>query len=238
MFSLKKPSVLVVAAGLTLTLAACGSNDESVGSGSPTTGAPSSAKASAAPSAAASPVAAIDKLTGKQTAVTLDPAFLAALKMLKLTPDRVGDATLDAKTGKIAFPITGGEVTYFKPDSGVTPFVQGEIIHLESGLSLTGGGKVVELTDLVVDPDESMVTAKVTVDGKTAVPSAPVFSLDGSTVKPLEANASAGTAVLGGAGVSLTSEAAELLNMTFGTEALKGSIKVGIAEITLALPKS
>lgn len=230
MFSLKsRTAATALAAGLTLTIAACGGDDAA---------APETPETSSTEEASTEPLAAVDSLTGKQTAVTLDPAFLAALKMLMLTPDRVGDATLDAKTGKIAFPITSGEVTYFKPDSGVTPFVQGEIIHQESGLSLTGGGKVVELTDFVVDPDESMVTAKVTVDGKTAVPSAPVFSLDGSTLKPLQANASAGTAVLEGATVSLTSEAAELLNMTFGTEALKESIKVGIAEVTLTLPKS
>ena len=131
MLSLKKSSaVLALGMSLTLGLAACGSNNtETVGAGS---------SSSKAPSSAPSPVAALDSLTGKQTAVTLDPAFLKGLTSLKLTPATIGGATLDAATGKIAFPITGGNVTYFDPKSGVTPFVTGMINHDNSGLQLTG----------------------------------------------------------------------------------------------------
>jgi hypothetical protein len=48
----------------------------------------------------------------------------------------------------------------------VSPFVQGEIDHDGSGLSLTGGGKTVELTDVVVDPGASVLTGNVAVDGR------------------------------------------------------------------------
>ncbi len=224
---MKKSSVLALAAGLAITLSACGTDtveDEGTGSGT-----------GAAPSAEPSPAAAIDSLTGKQTAVTLDPSFLAGLTSLKLKPGVIGGATLTG--AKIAFPITGGNVTYFAPDSGVDPFVQGLINHDGSGLSLTGGGKVVELTDFVVDPAKSMLTGKVTVDKKVFAESAPLFFLDGSTVNPLAVNASAGTAVLEGTTVSLTKTAADALNMVFGSTALKEFFLVGIAEITLELPK-
>ena len=60
------------------------------------------------------------------------------------------------------------------------------IDHDGSGLSLTGGGKKVELTDFEVDPGKSVLTGKVTVDGKVAAESAPLFFLDGRTLKPLE----------------------------------------------------
>ena len=228
MYSLKKKSaVLALTAGLTLGLAACGSNDTE------TTG----TSGGDAPKSAPSPAAAIDSLTGKQTAVTLDAGFLKGLTDLKLMPATIGGATLDAATGKIAFPISGGNVTYFDPASGVSPFVTGAINHDGSGLQLTGGGKVVKLEDFVVDPGASMLTGKVTVDGTVAFESAPLFFLDGSTVKPLEVKADEGVAILEGTTVSLTKEAADALNGVFGTTALTEFFKVGIAEITLELPK-
>ena len=114
MLSLRnRTATLALAAGLSLTLAACGSDDTS------STGSSDSASAEASPT----PAAAIDSLTGMQTAVTLDPSFLAGLESLMLAPGVLGGATLDAATGKVAFPISGGNVSYFDPASGVEPFV-------------------------------------------------------------------------------------------------------------------
>jgi hypothetical protein len=228
MLSLKNTKLIAVSAGLALALAACGGNStDSAGSGS---GSGSESKSSP------TPAAAIDSLTGKQTAVTLDPAFLEGITSLMLTPATVGGATLEG--AKIAFPITGGNVTYFDPASGVNPFVQGLINHDGSGLSLSGGGKKVELTDFVVDPAESVLNGKVTVNGMVFAESAPLFFLAGSTVNPLAVNEADGTAVLEGTTVSLTKTAADALNMVFGVDALAEFFKVGIAEITLELPKS
>ena len=106
------------------------------------------------------------------------------------------------------------------------------IDHDGSGLSLTGGGKKVELTDFEVDPGKSVLTGKVTVDGAVAAESAPLFFLDGRTLKPLETNDN-GTAVLEGTTVKLKQEAADLLNQTFGTEALKAGFVIGVAKITV-----
>jgi hypothetical protein len=121
-------------------------------------------------------------------------------------------------------------VTYYEPGT-VSPFVQGEIDHDGSGLSLTGSGKTVELTDFVVDPGASVLTGKVTVDGEVAAESAPLFFLDGRTLEPLQKQES--TAVLEGTTVKLKDEAATLLNDTFGTDALKGGLVIGVAKITV-----
>jgi hypothetical protein len=203
-------TVAVLAAGL----AACGDDDDT------TTG---------ASAAQPEPVAQIDSLSGQNTEVMLDPAFVDALGTLKLTPAPVGDGKI-TKQGVARFPITGGDVTYYKPGT-VSPFVQGEIDHDGSGLSLTGGGKTVELTDFVVDPGASVLTGKVAVDGTVAAESAPLFFLDGRTLQPLKSEGS--TAVLEGTTVKLKDEAATLLNDTFGTDALAGGLVIGVAKITV-----
>jgi hypothetical protein len=175
------------------------------------------------------PVGQIDALSGQKTEVTLDPGFVDALGTLKLTLAPVGDGKI-TKAGIARFPITGGNVTYYEPGS-VSPFVQGEIDHGGSGLSLTGGGTTVELTDFIVDPGASVLTGKVAVDGEVAAESAPLFFLDGRTLQPLQAAGS--TAVLEGTTVKLKDEAATLLNDTFGTDALEGGLVIGVAKITV-----
>ncbi len=221
----KKSSLLALTAGLALTLAACGSDDAATTASTPT--------AEASPT----PAAAIDTLSGDATAVTLDPSFLEGLTTLQLTPATVGGATLDG--ARLEFPITGGNVTVFDPASGVDPYVQGLINHDGSGLQLTGAnGSVVQLTDFVVDPAESVLTGKVTVNDEVFAESAPIFFLDGSTLNPLEVNEADGTAVLEGTTVSLTQTAADALNMVFETDVLTEFFLVGVAEITVALPTS
>ena len=207
-----------VIAALALGATACSSEETSSSSSSSTSQSQSE------------PVAKVDALSGRSTAVTLDSGFVDALTQLKLTPSPLGDASISQK-GVASFPITGGNVTYYKPGT-VSPFVQGEIDHDGSGLQLEGGGKTVQLTDFVVDPGASVLTGKVTVDGKEAAPSAPLFFLDGRTLKPLQANDD-GTAVLAGTTVKFKEESAQLLNDTFGVDALKGGLEVGVAKITV-----
>ncbi len=215
--TLRTPSILLATAALAFGAAACGSDD---------TASSSSAAAKTSPK----PVAQVDQLTGQSTAVALDAGFAEALKSLKLTPAPVGDASIST-AGVASFPITGGNVTYYEPGS-VSPYVQGEIDHEGGGLSLTGGGKKVELTDFVVDPGASVLTGTVSVDGEVAAQDAPLFFLDGRTLDPLKVNDD-GTAVLAGTTVKLKAEAAELLNQTFGVEALTEGLVIGVAEITI-----
>ena len=222
----KRSAAIALAAGLTLTLAACGGADEesTTASGSASEGA----------TAEPTPAAEIAELSGKQTAVTLDPGFLEGLTALKLTPAMIGTGTLDGGTGTVAFPITGGNVTYYDPASGVSPYVQGLINHDGSGLSLTGAnGKVVSLENFEVDPEKSLLFGKVSVDGAVFAERADIFFLDGSTLNPLRPGDEAGTAVLQGTTVSLTKTAADALNMVFETDALAEFFKVGVAEITV-----
>jgi hypothetical protein len=179
------------------------------------------------------PVASIPKLTGKQTQVMLDPAFVKALGSLKLTPGVVSPATL--KGGTLTFPITGGSASYYQPGTR-DPYVVSSIRHDRSGISLSHGGTTVKLTDFVVDAASSLLTGNVSANGKSAALGAPLFILDGSTLKPLQVDKSAGTAVLEGTTVKLTKEAAQLLNKTFKTHALKEGLVIGTAKITLMLP--
>ena len=207
-------AILASVSVLAIGAAACGDDEQSDSTPAKTTPAP---------------VAQIDSLSGRSTDVTLDKGFVQALGTLELTPAPVGDGSI-SKAGVASFPITGGNVTYYKPGS-VSPYVQGEIDHAGSGLSLTGGGKTVKLTNFVVDPGKSVLTGKVTVDGEVAAESAPLFFLDGRTLQPLKAAGS--TAVLQGTTVKLKDEAASLLNDTFGTDALKGGLVIGVAKITV-----
>ena len=207
-------TTLAATAALGLGAAACGDDSEDSGSSK---------------EAAPEPVAQIDSLSGQVTAVKLDAGFASALESLKVTPGVLGDAKLE--NGSLKFPITGGNVTYYKPGS-VSPYVQGLITHDGSGLSLEAGGKKVELTDFVIDPGKSVLTGKVSVDGEVAAESAPLFFLDGRTLKPLEAKDN-GTAVLEGTTVKFKDESAQLLNDTFGVDALEGGLVAGVAKITV-----
>jgi hypothetical protein len=217
---LTMPAAIATSAALAIGVGACGSSSSS------DNGSTSSSQSSTK----AKPAAQIDQLTGRDTAVNLDSGFVKALTSLKLTPAPVGKANISS-AGTATFPITGGNVTYYKPGT-VSPYVQGKIDHNGSGLSLTGGGKKVELTNFMIDPGKSVLTGKVTVDGKVAAPSAPLFFLDGRTLKPLESKSN-GTAVLEGTTVKLKAEAADLLNKTFGVQALKPGLVIGTAKITV-----
>ncbi len=223
------PMIIALFATLALGFAACGGSDSESTSGSS-----SSSEAKATPT----PAAAIDSLSGQDTSVKLDAGFVKALTALKVTPGPVGTAKI-TDAGAAVFPITGGNVSYYGPDSGVNPYVQGRIEHDGSGLSLTAGGKKVELTNFVVDPGKSLLTGKVSVDGKEAAASAPLFFLDGRTLKnPIQVDEDKGTATLTGTTVKLKAEAADLLNQTFGIQDLKGGLVIGVATITADLPAS
>ena len=183
---------------------------------------------SSSDSGAPQPVARVDSLTGDTTAIALDKGFTDALTSLKLTAGTVGTAKLE--NGSLIFPITGGSVRVFKKGE-VVPYVIGEIQHEGSGLSLSAGGTKVELTNFNVDPGVQRVYGDVSVNGKVAATSAYLFTLDGATLKPL--TTSGNTATLTGTKVEISPVAAPLLDSTFGTDAVKPGLLVGIATITV-----
>lgn len=187
--------------------------------------------AETAPSAAADPqpIASIPALEGIDTAVALDQGFVDALTSLGLTPGVTGTATL--VDGSLHFPITGGNVDYYDPAAKYRPFVQGEIDHNGSGITLTAGDTVVGLSDFKIDPGTSRLTGTVTANGELVANDVFIFNLDGSTLKPLTTDAD-GNAVLQGTRVLISSDAAALLNKTFNTDAVTDTLLVGIATIT------
>ncbi len=212
---------LAATALLALPLTACSSSDE--------TSTASSSESSSSSTTPPEPVAVVDALSGESTAIALDKGFTDALTSLKLTPGVVGDAQLEA--GSLIFPITGGNVTVFKQGE-VSPYVIGQVQHEGSGLSLTAGKTVMELTNFNVDPGSSKVYGDVTVNGEVAATSAFLFSLDGRTLKPLATEGS--NAVLEGTKVAISPVAAPVLNDVFKTDAVKPGLLVGIAKITVA----
>jgi hypothetical protein len=207
---------VATAALLAFPLSACQSSDAKESS--------SSSSSSSAPK----PVAVVEAISGDSTAIKLDKGFTDALTALKLTPGVTGDAKLT--DGSLVFPISGGNVTVFKPGQ-VSPYVVGQIQHEGSGLSLSAGGTTVELTNLNVDPTISKVYGDVTVNGDVVVTSAHLFELDGRTLKPLQTKGN--TAILEGTKVMISGTAAPLLNETFKTDAVKTGLLVGIAKITV-----
>jgi hypothetical protein len=164
------------------------------------------------------------------TQVMLDSNFVSALTTLKLTPGTVGTATL--QNGTLTFPITGGNVKYYNPTGPVQPYVQGEIDHQGSGISLTAGSTTVQLTNFVIDPAASKLYGDVAVNGQQAASHAYLFFLDGSTLQPLQ-TPTANTAVLQGTKVEISPDAAQVLNKTFNTTAVTPNFLVGIAKITV-----
>jgi hypothetical protein len=223
-----KSLTALLSAGIVVA-ALAGCSQSGTGSSSES-GAGSSSSSSAAPSASPTP-ALMTEIGGKSTAITLDAGFVSALTSLKLTPGTVGNATL-SKAGVLTFPITGGNVTYYDPATKVRPYVQGQIDHEDSGLSLTAGDKKVELRNFVIDPgNNSHVDGDVFLNGKSVVKDANLFRLDGSTLNPVTKDGDA--YVLEGTTVYVSEDAAALLNKTFGTDAVTGDLKVGIAKLTV-----
>ena len=222
----RKTFVAAAALSAAIGLSACGSNDVD-------TAAAADNSSSSASYGRPAPEAVVPAIPGGTTGVALDAGFTDALTSLQVTPGVVGDATLDAATGTVTFPITGGEVSLYDRESGYRPWVQGTIFHVGSGLSLTAGATTIELTDFTVDPGKpARLFGNVRVNGELAVPSAPLFDLDGSTLNPPTMDAD-GSAVLQGTTVKLSPEAAELLNTTLGTAALAGGFVIGTATITV-----
>jgi hypothetical protein len=179
------------------------------------------------------PVAAVPALFGGNTAVALDKGFTDALTSLGLTPGVLGTATLT--DGSVHFPITGGSVVYWSPDGKYRPYVQGIIEHDGSGLSLTAGSTVVDLTNFTINPGNSKLYGDVAVNGKVAATQTLLFNLDGTTLKPLQLDGS--NAILTGTTVHVSANAAGLLDSTFGTTAVKGGLLVGVATITAQISK-
>ncbi len=202
----------LVAGALAVGVSACGSS--STGNSTP-------AKDTKA-------ILTVPSLTGVQTSVTLDASLLPTLTSLKVTPAPTGKGTLTKPGGAatLNFPISGGNVTIYNKGA-VTPYVQGIVHHVGSGVSFTAGGKTLTVENFDVDPGKSLLTAQVKEMNDASIP---LFTLDGSNLQVTPPGAD-GIAKLDGTKVELTAEAADAINKYFGVTAFKKGILFGIAHI-------
>ncbi len=167
-------------------------------------------------------VTEISRLSGVSTSVALDPSTLMALTSLGVKPAPVGSAKL--ANGSITFPITGGMAVIHSDMSYKPGYIDGVLIHQDSGLSLTKGSTTVALTSFTVDPGNSELYGNV--NGKEFPQ--PLLNLNGSGVK---VSMSGGDVHLDGTVATLSAPAAAALNMAFGTTALKAGTPLGVVHI-------
>lgn len=214
------------AATIALGAAACGSSSSADNSSKSASSAP--ATASSAP-ATPTPTATIAKLTGVDTQVTLDAATAGVLKSngVSVAPVGPATATMAGSNTVVAFPITGGHISLFDKSvqANGTPWIQGEIDH-SGGLTFAAGGKEVTVTNFIVDPGKSLLTAAA---GGAQVP---LLFLDGTNVAV--SKDAAGHVLLDGTVAKLTQQAADALNITFGVSLFKKDIPVGTVHLTAA----
>ena len=168
-------------------------------------------------------VAAISRLGGKRTAVKLDAGTASALQQLGVSVTPVGSASFDSATSTVAFPITGGFAAIHSDVSYQPGYIAGSVLHEESGLKFSKGSRSLEVTDFVVDPGNSILTA--TAGGTSGIP---LLFLDGTNVKVSQEGPDV---VLDGTVAKLTDEAASTLNSTFGVTAFKAGMPLGVVNL-------
>jgi hypothetical protein len=166
----------------------------------------------------------ITRLGGKQTAVTLDAGTAGALKSLGVAVAPTGKATFDSATSTVSFPITGGFAAIHSDLNYKPGYIAGNVVHEGSGLKFSKGTKSIEVTNFVVDPGASILTA--TAGGKSGIP---LLSLDGTNVK---VSTEGSDVVLQGTVAKLTATGAAALNSTFGVTAFKEGIPLGVVKLT------
>ncbi len=170
--------------------------------------------------------AQITRLGGKQTAVKLDAGTADALKSLNVTVAPTGTAKFDSATSTVSFPITGGFAAIHSDKSYKPGYIAGNVIHQGSGLKFSKGNQSIEVTDFVVDPGNSMLTASS--GDKSGIP---LLSLDGTAVKVSMEGADV---VLQGTVAKLTAPGAAALNATFGVTDFKAGLPLGVVRLVAA----
>ena len=180
--------------------------------------------------AVADKTARISRLEGKATNVTLDAGTAKALQTLGVAVAPSGTATFDSATSTVSFPITGGYAAIHS-DLGYKPgYIAGTVNHEASGLTFSKGDKSITVTDFVVDPGNSILTASS--GGKSGIP---LLSLDGKNVK---VSMEGSDVVLQGTVAKLTAPGAAALNSTFGVSDFKEGLPLGVVRLVAASSSS
>jgi hypothetical protein len=176
--------------------------------------------------AVADQTARISRLDGKATNVTLDAGTAKALQTLGVSVAPTGSAKFDSATSTVSFPITGGFAAIHS-DLGYKPgYIAGTVNHEASGLKFSKGNRSIEVTDFVVDPGNSILTASS--GGKSGIP---LLSLDGTAVK---VSMEGSDVVLQGTVAKLTATGAGAMNSTFGVSDFKEGMPLGVVRLVAA----
>jgi len=146
-------------------------------------------------------------LTGEGTTLALDPDTADVLEENSVTVAPVDPAT--AGDDGITFPITEGMID--------SESLAGTISH-SGGLMFSAGGTDLEVTDFVIDTTAGSLVA--TAGGDEI----PLLAVDLTGVEQSDDD---GTIVLDGITTSLTPEAAEALNTTFGVMLFEEGLSIG-----------
>ncbi len=180
--------------------------------------------ATGTPGPKGAPQAELVRLTGSSTSVDLDAGTAKVLADNKVSVAPVGPATASQAGGttRVSFPITEGYVAVYPSDQ--PSYIRGTISH-SGGLKFTAGGKSLEVTDFIVNPGDSTLSA--TVGGSGAV--AQVLDLDGTNVKVSQDDQ--GRTLLDGTVAKLSSPGADALNKTFGVSLFKAGIPLGVVHV-------
>ncbi|HEX3393117.1 MAG TPA: hypothetical protein VHS52_01205 [Acidimicrobiales bacterium] len=168
----------------------------------------------------------ISRLTGKSTSVKLDAGTAKALGSLGVAVAPTGSGTFDADTSTVGFPITGGFAAIHSDRNYKPGYIAGVVIHQGSGLKFSKGDKSIEVSDFVVDPGNSILTA--TAAGKSGIP---LLALDGTNVK---ISKDGSDVVLDGTVAKLTGPGAAALNATFGVTAFTEGLPLGTVHLVAA----
>ncbi len=180
--------------------------------------------------AAADKTARISRLDGKATNVTLDAGTAKALQTLGVAVAPIGTAKFDSATSTVSFPITGGFAAIHSDLNYKPGYIAGTVLHEASGLRFSKGNRSIDVTDFVVDPGNSILTASS--GGKFGIP---LLSLDGTNVK---VSMEGSDVVLQGTVAKLTSTGAGALNSTFGVSDFKEGTPLGVVRLVAASPAS
>jgi hypothetical protein len=209
----RRPAAFAVTIAMTLLMAACGggTSDTSAPGGQP--------EDTQAQGGQGAPEAAFLTLTGESTSVDLDPGTAQVLADNNVTVEPVAPATASTSgdTTTVSFPISEGYVAIY-PQSE-SPFIRGTFSHT-GGLKFTAGGKSLEVTEFIVNPGNSELTA--TVNGESA---APILDLDGTNVRVSQGEG--GEVRLDGTIAKLSQTGAEALNSFFGVSIFEQGIPLG-----------
>ena len=155
--------------------------------------------------------------TDGATTLELDPAAVAALTGLGVTPAPIAPARA-LPSGELAFPIK----------NSLRNALRTGVIRHRGGISLTAGGTTVNLERFNIDPARGVLTARV---GDARVP---ILSLDFSDAR---IRFEGRKIVIGPVGGSLTEEAAGALDAAFGLApgTVPAGLKLGDATVRYRL---